>query len=33
VLLSGWSPAILKAIQKAGVEVKTAYEGNHVQVC
>jgi len=27
VLLSGWSPAILKAIQKAGVEVKTAYEG------
>ena len=27
VLLSGWSPAILKAIQKAGVEVKTAYQG------
>lgn len=27
VLLSGWSPAILKAIQKSGVEVKTAYQG------
>jgi hypothetical protein len=27
VLLSGWSPAILKAIQKAGVEVKTPYQG------
>jgi len=27
VLLSGWSPAILKAIQKAGVEIRTPYEG------
>lgn len=27
VILSGWSPAILKAIQKAGVEVRTPYEG------
>jgi hypothetical protein len=27
VMLSGWSPAILKAIMKAGVEVNTPYDG------
>ena len=27
VMLSGWSPSILKALQKGGVQVKTPYEG------
>ena len=27
VVLSGWSPAVLKAIQKGGVEVRTPYQG------
>ena len=27
VVLSGWSPAVLKAIQANGVEIKTPYQG------
>jgi len=27
VVLSGWSPAVLKAIQKDGIEVRTPYDG------
>ena len=30
VQLSGWSPAVLKALQKSGVQVKTPYEGMRI---
>ena len=29
-MLSGWSPAALKAIQHGGIEVRTSYDGMRI---